>query len=214
MPTGSSSKSMRIERKEDPLKERIYKKHFEWQKKMIFEEKKINLKNGKTAVLKSPGTEDAEKMLNYIRTACGETEFLLRYPEEWDIGVEKEEAWIKGLRTSPNTLGITCYIDGEVAGNCEISFGSGMKTSHRATIAIAVLKDFWNLGIGAAMFEELIAAAQNRGTEIMELEFIEGNERAKHLYEKFGFRVVCEKPNAIKLKDGTYRKEFSMQKYL
>lgn len=23
--------------------------------------------------------------------ACGETEFLLRYPEEWDISIEKEE---------------------------------------------------------------------------------------------------------------------------
>ena len=48
----------------------------------------------------------------------------------------------------------------------------------------------------------------------MELEFIEGNDRAKHLYEKFGFRVVAEKPNAFKLKDGTYRNEFYMQKYL
>ena len=64
------------------------------------------------------------------------------------------------------------------------------------------------------MFEELIAAAKERGTEIMELEFIEGNERAKRLYEKFGFRVVSEKPNAFKLKDGTYQKEFCMQKYL
>ena len=102
----------------------------------------------------------------------------------------------------------------EVAGNCEISFRGGMKTSHRATIAIAILKDYWNLGIGSAMFEELVAAAQNRGTEIMELEFIEGNDRARHLYEKFGFRVVSEKPNAFKLKDGTYRNEFYMQKYL
>ena len=52
---------------------------------MIFEEKKIILKNGQTAILKSPCVEDAEKMLNYIKKACGETEFLLRYPEEWNI---------------------------------------------------------------------------------------------------------------------------------
>ena len=65
--------------------------------------------------------------------------------------------------SSPDTLGITCYVDGEVAGNCESSFRGGMKTSHRATIAIAILKDYWNLGIGSAMFEELVAAAQNRG---------------------------------------------------
>ena len=172
------------------------------------------LEDGRTAILKSPCVEDAEKLLNYIKTSCGETEYLARYPEEWNTTVEQEEAWVNRLRSSPDTLGITCYVDGEVAGNCEICFRGGMKTSHRATIAIAILKDYWNLGIGSAMFEELVAAAQNRGTEIMELEFIEGNDRARHLYEKFGFRVASEKPNAFKLKDGTYRNEFYMQKYL
>ena len=181
---------------------------------MIFEEKKIILKNGITAILKSPCIEDAEKMLSYVRKASGETDYLLRYPEEWNISVEQEEAWVNGLCSSPDTLGITCYIDGEVAGNCRINFNSGMKTAHRATIGIAILKDYWNLGIGSAMFEELIAVAREKGIEIMELEFIEGNERAKHLYEKFGFRVVSEKPNAIKRKDGTYLKEYYMQKYL
>ena len=181
---------------------------------MIFEEKKIALKDGRSAILKSPCIEDAEKMLNFIKKSCGETDFLVRYPEEWTITVEQEEAWVNRLRSDPDTLGITCYIDGEVTGNCEISFRSGMKMSHRATIAIAILKDYWNLGIGSAMFEELVADAQKRGTEIMELEFIEGNERAKHLYEKFGFRVVSERPNVFKLKDGTYLSEFYMQKYL
>lgn len=138
----------------------------------------------------------------------------MRYPEEWNSSVEQEEGWVNRLRSSPNTLAITCYVDDAVAGNCEISFRSGIKTSHRATIAIAILKDCWGIGIGSAMFEELVAAAQNRGTEIMELEFIEGSERAKHLYEKFGFRVVSERPNAFKLKDGTYLSEIYMQKYL
>lgn len=74
-------------------------------------------------------------MLNYIKKSCGETDFLARYPEEWNITLEQEEAWVNRLRSAPDTLGITCYIDGEVAGNCEISFRGGMKTSHRATIA-------------------------------------------------------------------------------
>lgn len=150
----------------------------------------------------------------YITKACKETDYLLRYPEEWNSSVEQEKSWVNRLRSSPDTLAITCYVDDAVAGNCEISFRSGIKTSHRATIAIAILKDYWGIGIGFAMFEELVAAAQNRGTEIMELEFIGGNKRAKHLYEKFGFRVVSERPNAFKLKDGTYLSEIYMQKYL
>lgn len=181
---------------------------------MVFEETNITLKDGRTAVLKSPCVCDAEKMLNYIKKSCGETDFLARYPEEWNITVEQEEAWVNRLRNAPDSLAITCYVDGEVVGNCEINFRGGIKTSHRATVAIAVLKDYWNLGIGSAMFAELVGAAREHGTEIMELEFIEGNDRARHLYEKFGFRVVAEKPNAFKQKDGSYRSEFYMQKYL
>jgi len=181
---------------------------------MIFSKKEIILKNGQSAILQNPVIEDAAKMLDYIKTACGETDFLRRYPEEWIISIDKEEAWVKRLVESPDSLAITCYIDDKVAGNCEINFKDGMKTSHRATIAIAILRDYWNLGIGSAMFEELIAAAKERRTKIMELAFIEGNDRARRLYEKFGFRIVAEIPNAIQLKDGTMRSEFFMQKYL
>ena len=181
---------------------------------MIFEEKQIILKDGRVAILKTPCVEDAEKMLNYIKTVSGETDFLLRYPEEWNLTIEQEEAWVSRLISYPDTLDITCFVDGFVAGNCELRFLGGIKMAHRAAIGIALCKEYWNLGIGSAFFEELIAAAQNRGTEILELEFVKGNERARHLYEKFGFRVVSEKPNAFKLKDGTYLTECYMQKYL
>ena len=94
---------------------------------MVFEEKRITLKDGRTALLKSPCPEDAEKMLHYIRQACGETDFLTRYPEEWTITVEQEAEWVNNLRASPRTLGITCYVAGEVAGSCEITFHSSLK---------------------------------------------------------------------------------------
>ncbi|MBQ8497767.1 MAG: GNAT family N-acetyltransferase [Clostridia bacterium] len=183
---------------------------------MIFNEKTITLKNGTIAVLKSPSIGDGEKMLNYIKTACGETDFLLRYPEEWEgFSIENEEKWIKNIRNSNNNLAITCYIDGEVAGNGEISFRMGKKAGHRASLAIAILKKYWGLGIGSAIFEELLAAADARERiEIVELEFIEGNDRAQALYEKFGFSIVCERPNALKLKDGRTVKEIFMQKIL
>ena len=183
---------------------------------MIFEDKQIRLKNGRTAIFKTPCIEDAEKMLNYIKKACGETDYLARYPEEWNrVSVESEEKWVKNLRESQSALAITCYIDGEIAGNCEINFRGGIKTSHRATVAIAILKEYWNLGIGSAMFAELIATAQARPEiEIVELEFVEGNDRAKVLYEKYGFQIVAERPNAFRLRDGSLRSEIFMQKKL
>ena len=59
---------------------------------MIFEEKTIILKDGRTAILKSPCVEDAEKLLNYIKKSCSETDFLARYPEEWTTTIGQEEA--------------------------------------------------------------------------------------------------------------------------
>ena len=47
--------------------------------------------------------------------AYGETDFLARYPEEWNsVSVESEEKWVRNLRESQSTLAITCYIDGEM----------------------------------------------------------------------------------------------------
>ena len=54
------------------------------------------------------------------------------------------------------------------------------------------------------MFEEMIRLAERReGVMQIELEFVEGNARARYLYEKMGFRITGVHPNAIRLKDGT-----------
>lgn len=183
---------------------------------MIFNEKEIILKNGQNAILKTPETKDAELLLNSIKTASNETEFLSRSIEDWEkVTVENEEKFILNVRESRNTLFIACYIDGIIAGNCDITFKTGSKTSHRATAGIALQKKYWNIGIGSAMFNELIKAAEEHdGTEIVDLEFIEGNNRAKALYEKFCFKIISVEPKIFKLKDGTYQNLVYMQKYL
>ena len=183
---------------------------------MILEEKKIVLKDGTNAVLKTPEISDAEMLLNSIKTSSGETEFLSRTIEDWEnVTVESEEKFIHNVRESQNTLFIACYVDGVIAGNCDITFKTGSKTFHRATVGIALQKKYWNIGISSAMFKELIKAAEkHNGTEIVDLEFIEGNSRAKALYQKFGFQVVSVEPKFFKLKDGTYQNLVYMQKYL
>lgn len=184
---------------------------------MIFNEKTIFLKNGKPATLKTPCAEDAEKLLGNMKTACQETDFLTHYPDYWDekFSVEKEKEWIQKARDSENNMVITCYVDGRPVGNCDITFYNGCKNFHRAGIGISIIKEYWNLGIGSAMFEELIKAAEDRdGTEIVELDFVEGNDRGKALYKKFGFKIISVKPNYFKLKNGTYQNLVHMQKYL
>ena len=70
-------------------------------------------------------------------------------------------------------------------------------------MGIALLKEYWNLGIGSAMFSELVAEAEKYDIEILELQFVEGNDRARHLYEKFGFSVVADAIVAMQAAIGT-----------
>lgn len=181
---------------------------------MIFEKKEFMLKDGRTAVLRSPEKEDAEKLIEYLTAISEETYFVLRYPEECNYTIEKEENFIDGINSDPNHVMITCFVDGEVAGNCQLSMFSGMKISHRASVAIAQRREFWNLGIGTQMFTEMIRIARERGIMQIELDYIDGNERGKHLYEKMGFVQTGVRPNAIKLRDGALLDEIAMVKVL
>lgn len=181
---------------------------------MLFERKTIRLKDGREAVLRSPKLTDTSEMLEYIKTTSAETHFLLRCPEECTETLDQEQAFLQRMIDSPNSLMIVCELDGSIAGNCQINFKSRLKTSHRASIGIGILKAYWCLGIGTAMFEELIRIAKERGIYQLELEVIDGNVRAIALYRKMGFEIVATKPDAIRLKDGTMLDEHIMIKKL
>ena len=183
---------------------------------MIFDKTEIQLKDGRMALLRSPCEDDAEEMLQFIRKASGETDFLMAYPEEYeDFTLEQEKAFLNANYNNKNGMMIVCVVDGKIAGSCQISFRAGMKDRHRATVAIALLREFWNQGIGTRMFKELFRVAGERGgVRQIELDFIEGNNRARGLYEKMGFRITGVKPDAIRLKDGSFVNEYMMLKRL
>lgn len=179
---------------------------------MIIDEVRFKLRDGREALLRSPKEEDVESTLEYLVVSAGETDFILRYPEECGkYTPEGEKKLFEQKNESSNEAMIMCVVDGKVVGNCEISFFKGMKTKHRASIGIALISEFWNQGIGTKMFEEMIRFAENREDVLqIELEFVEGNARARHLYEKMGFRITGVRPNAIRLKDGTLLNEYTM----
>lgn len=179
---------------------------------MRIEQVEFKLKDGRSALLRSPGDEDIQGMLDYLYVSSGETEFILRYPEECEkYTPEGEKELFDRMNVSDNEAMIVCIVDGKVAGNCQIVWKKGMKTKHRAFVAIALLKEYWNQGIGTRMFEEMIRIAESNHDIIqMELDFVEGNSRARALYEKMGFRITGVKPDAIRLKDGTLLNEYSM----
>lgn len=179
---------------------------------MVIDEMWFDMKDGRKALIRSPREEDIEGMLDHLRVSAGETEFIIRCPEECDkYTYENEKKLFEQLNASEDNAMLVCLVDGRVAGNSQIMFNSKRKTRHRANVAIALNREFWNQGIGTRLFEEMIRLAEGRGDILqMELEVVEGNDRARHLYEKMGFRIVGVRPDAIRQKDGALRDEYVM----
>ena len=180
---------------------------------MEYEAKEVACKDGRTATLRSAQLGDAAEMVRFLVDVCGETEFLLAYPEErQSLTVERERAFLTNTLNSGVELMLTAWVDGHLAGVANISFSTRMKMRHRASVAISIRRAYWNLGLGTALLNALVDAAKARPeVRQVELEFIEGNRRAQVLYEKVGFRVVGVHPDAFVLKDGTMRNEYLMQ---
>lgn len=179
---------------------------------MIIEDIEYRLKDGRKACIRSPKEEDIQGVLDYLYLSAAETDFILRYPEECGkYTAEDEKKLFDRVNASENEAMLLCVVDGKIAGNCHIAWSGHLKTRHRASVGIALLREFWNQGIGTRFFEELIRIAEgNENIMQIELDFVEGNARARALYEKMGFRIAGIKPNAIRLKDGTLLNEYSM----
>lgn len=165
-------------------------------------------------VLRAPGRNDAHELNSFFYDICGESEYLTRYPEECTFNDEGEIKYIANTIDSPNNMMIVCTVNSKIIGTCEFIGYSTMKCKHRAKIAMALYRDYWGKGIGSAMLNELIDVAKAQGIEQLELEMIEGNDRAFSLYKKFGFDIVAEIPDAYRLKDGSSRKAVYMRKLL
>ena len=176
--------------------------------------RKITLKGGSQAVLRTAVPQDAAGMLAYLRACAEETDFLLRVPEEWDIRVETEEAFLRDLACQQDGLMVVCDVNGEIAGTCQVVCMNRVKTRHRATVSIALRRAYWGEGIPAPMFEEIEAFARGRGVMQLELAYAQGNDRARRLYDRMGFVETGRSPDAIRLRDGTLLDEIFMIKKL
>ena len=182
---------------------------------MVFKEKELNLKDGRKCVLRSVDSKDAAEMIEYLRLVSRESKFLTRYADEINIIVEEEEKFIENKRSAPRELMMAADVEGVFAGICSIiTKGDMRRVWHRCDFSIALKQEFCDAGLGTEMVEYAMCLAKKLGYEQVELGVIEGNNRAKHLYEKIGFTQMGKVLNALKYDDGSYRDEFLMVKLL
>lgn len=184
---------------------------------MVYSEREFVLKDGTKVAFKSPDVSDARLLLDHIIKVASSTNNILSTPDDFkkyldDISLE--EKYIASKREGKN-CSIAVFYQGVIVGVCSLDFRYHQKDSHRASIGIAIQEEFQNKGIGSLLFDEMINIAKNtEGVEQIELDVINSNAMAKHLYTKKGFVKYGDKPHELKLQDGTYLDGESMVLFL
>ncbi len=182
---------------------------------MRFAEREVILKDGRTCILKPTSPEYAQEMIDYMKVTAAETDYLLRYPDEVDYTLEAEQEILGKILDDPYTIMMMALVDGKVAGNGSINgIGSKRKICHRSSLAIALYKEYWSLGIGKAMIEYMTELARSAGWKQVDLEVVAENIQAQRVYEKCGFVETGRRHNALRSDDGTYHDEILMYKEL
>jgi RimJ/RimL family protein N-acetyltransferase len=150
--------------------------------------KEIKLKNGKTAILRSPNKEDAQAMIDYLNIIGGESDFITFGKNEFSMSVEAEQDYIERVNSMNNSKNVLIIIENEIVGIASITSVQKERMRHNGTLGISLRKKYWGIGLGSEIMAYLIDWAKcNKITKKINLLVREDNIRGVKLYEKFGF---------------------------
>lgn len=182
---------------------------------MRVESREVTLKNGKTLTLRSPLPEEAQPILDYLRTLFGESYQNMNWPaSHWDhFPVEEEAKVLRESLEGPRRFMISAYDGSRIVGNLGIFPAAGEFCHHSAKLGMGLIKEFHSQGLGTALMRYAIETSRAIGFNRLELSVRTYNEAGIRLYEKSGFERVGLLKNVVFI-DGTYRDEYLYQRML
>lgn len=158
----------------------------------------ISLRDGRECRLRNATGHDAQAVLDNYLLTHGETDYLLRYPDEASFNVAQEAEFLRAQEESDHQIHLVAMVDGRIAGTAGVNaLGSQYKLRHRAEFGISVSREFWGLGIGRALTEVCIACARAAGYLQLELEVVGENARAISMYQRAGFVEFGRNPRGF-----------------
>lgn len=173
------------------------------------------LKNNKTVIIREPVVEDAEQLINVMKTAYRETLFLSRDSDEFNITIKQEEFVISKVLENKNKVWYIAECDGKMVGQCSVEpVRNSSRYKHRGKLGFVLIEEYCNQGIGGKMMEECLKWCLAHDIKQVELDAVTNNIRAIKMYKQFGFEVIGKLPNALHYKDNTYADEYIMIKKL
>jgi RimJ/RimL family protein N-acetyltransferase len=166
--------------------------------------------DNKKFILRHAEVEDAEKLIELMRKLDVETTFLLREADEFTLTIDQEKEFIKKQQDSEVNLLILVEVDGKVIGSCGINGNTRKRLRHSANLGIAILREYWGMGIGKKLIETGIKWTKENDMSRITLQVDTNNYRAISLYLKLGFEIEGTLKNDKILSDGSYRNTYTM----
>lgn len=145
------------------------------------------LQNGQIIKLRQSNIKDAALILDFLIEVNKESKNLSREPHEVTMTLDDEIKYLERVEKSKNDCMIVAFDDEKIISTVGFH-GSGLsRLRHKVSFGISVLQEYSNLGVGSIMMNELIKLAREYRKTKIELEVRVDNEKAIHLYKKFGF---------------------------
>ncbi len=174
--------------------------------------RKFRAKDGREVTLRAPKWDDLYDMLEFINSLVDEGADIIMDTKQTK---EQEVEWLARLLNRLEKDEITVVVaevGGRFVGQVVVT-PRRMRSKHVGFLGIALKDGCREIGIGTELMKEAENQSRRLGLEILNLEVFATNERAKHVYEKVGYREVGAWPKVIK-KDGVYIDGILMSKSL
>lgn len=147
-------------------------------------------------VLRAPQWRDLDDLLEFINSLVEEEADICR---EKKATREEEADWL-GRRLADiekgAEIGIVAEVEGRVVANSVVTRKSG-PMSHVGSLGIAIKAGYRNTGIGTEIMKTLIDESRKMGLKVLVLDVFASNRKARHVYEKVGFKESGKIPKGI-----------------
>jgi RimJ/RimL family protein N-acetyltransferase len=169
-------------------------------------------KDGRAVTLRAPKWSDLDDMLEFINALVDEG---VEITVDTKMTREAEIDWLARYLSrveKDQVVGIVAEVDGSFVGQVQVSPRGG-RSRHVGGLGISLSAGYRDIGIGTELMREAETQARRLGVTLMTLQLFASNERARHVYEKVGYREVGRIPR-FNLKDEEYIDNIIMAKDL
>jgi RimJ/RimL family protein N-acetyltransferase len=171
--------------------------------------KVFEAKDGRKVTLRTPRWDDLDGLLECINSLVEEgADIMIDEKQTRDQEIDWLARVLSKIEKNERIC-VAVEAGSKLMGNSEVERLSARHQSHVGILGIAIRDGYRDTGIGTEMMKILIDESRKAGLKILILDVFATNRRARHVYEKVGFREVGKIPRAL-FKDGEYIDEIRM----